>query len=55
MTVKITAAALLLAALPTFALAYCDEMRRKADGSLCPVDKVYDSQFDMCVEGHTQM
>ena len=49
MSVKITVAALLLAAIPTFAVAYCDEMRRKPDGTLCLAENIYDSEFAMCV------
>ena len=49
MTSKTLLAALLLSALPTFALAYCDDMRRKPDGTLCPTGEIYDAEFSMCV------
>lgn len=42
--------ALVLAALPTLAFAYCDEMRRQPNGSLCPADNIYDHEFGLCVE-----
>ncbi len=53
MSVKVSLAALVLAALPTFALAYCDEARMKPDGTMCPPDKLYDSEFALCVEKPT--
>lgn len=47
---RLTIAALLLAVAPTLAFAYCDEMRRKPDGTLCPAETIYDGEFALCVE-----
>jgi hypothetical protein len=49
MLTKTLGAALIALALPTFALAYCDDMRRKPDGALCPEGQIYDAEFAVCV------
>ena len=48
--IKATFLAAVLAAMPSLALALCDDMRRKPDGSLCPEKTVYDADFDVCIE-----
>lgn len=53
MSVKITIAAILFAAIPTFAVAYCSETRMKPDGTMCPENMLYDAEFALCVEQPT--
>ncbi len=50
---KLTIAVFVLAALPTLAIAYCNETRLKPDGSFCPTDMVYNGEFALCVEKPT--
>ncbi len=49
MTCKTTLAAVVLGLLPTFAMAYCDDMRRMEESANCPAGQIYNIEFEVCV------